>query len=101
MHPVLKHLIDTDFADLDGSKLEGQIVLTDELINAGITNVLVQLMRSPSPADTAPASPPKSSAAVEDSPDIDVSGLLQKVTLSHIRYRTEAGKTILELKAEL
>ena len=40
MHPVQKHLFDTNFKDLDGTRIEGTIALSDELINLGIMDFL-------------------------------------------------------------
>jgi hypothetical protein len=101
MHPVLSHLIETDFADLAGSRIEGQIAVTDALINAGLTDLIGQLTRPASPTPSAPASPPKPfpEEATTTVPDPKV--LLQRVKIEHLRYRTETGRTILEVKAGL
>jgi len=40
MHPVQKHLFDTNFKDLAGSKIEGTIAISDELINMGIMDFI-------------------------------------------------------------
>jgi hypothetical protein len=101
MNPVLDHLINSEFADLEGSRMEGQLVLTDTLVNAGLTNLLVQIMRPASPEKPAPASPPPSPVPTTGAPGLDVKKLLEKVTIDHIHYRTEHGRTILELKAAL
>ncbi|MCP9236597.1 hypothetical protein [Lewinella sp. JB7] len=96
MHPVLKHLIETDFSDLSGSRVEGQIALSDDIINLGLHEVLNQLRRAPTPENVAPASPPRPAAA-NTLPDPRL--LLSKVDVEHLKYRTEAGKTVVEIKA--
>jgi hypothetical protein len=102
MHPILKHLIDTNFSDLTGSRLEGQIALTDDIINLGIHELLNQLTQPSVPENHAPAAPPTSStrgATKAAMPDPKL--LLQKVKVDHLKYRTEQGKTVLEIKAGL
>ncbi len=97
MHPVLRHLLDTDFADLKGSKISGQIALTDELINLGLHDLLGQLTKAAAPASDspAPASAPKPTGPALPDPKL----LLQKLQVAHLKYRTEAGRTILEIEA--
>ena len=97
MHPVLQHLIATDFADLRGSYVEGQFAITDELVNLGLHELVSQLT-SPSVKSEAPAAPPaKIPAATQELPNPKL--LLQKVNVEHLRYRTETGRTVLEVKA--
>ncbi len=97
MNPILEHLVKTDFRDLAGSSLEGQLAMSDELINLGLTDLLRSLT-NPAPA-AAPAAGSKKTEAATAAPDPKV--LLQKATIHHLKYRTEAGRTILEIKAEL
>ena len=94
MHPVLQHLIDTDFSDLQGSSVEGQFAVTDRLVNLGLQDLLAKLT-APATTSTAPAAPPKSTTAEVPDPKV----LLSKVKFEHLRYRTEAGRTVLEIKA--
>ena len=97
MHPVLKHLITTDFADLKGSHVEGQFAITDELVNLGLHELVSQLT-SPSVKSEVPAAPPaKPTEATQEFPNPKL--LLQKVRVEHLRYRTETGRTVLEIKA--
>ena len=101
MHPVLKHLINTDFIDLAGSRIEGQFAITDELVNLGLHELVAQLTgpASGSSEKLPPAAPPKSTSGTATLPDPKL--LLQKVKVDHLKYRTEAGRTVLELKAGL
>ena len=94
MHPVLQHLIDTDFSDLQGSSVEGQFAITDELVNLGLHELISQLT-APASTSAAPAAPPKVTTAELPDPKV----LLRKVKFEHLRYRTEAGRTVLEIKA--
>ncbi|WP_420461208.1 hypothetical protein [Neolewinella sp.] len=95
MHPVLQHLIDTDFSDLQGSSVEGQFVVTDELVNLGLHELVSQLTKPASATSTAPAAPPASQTTELPDPKL----LLRKVKIEHLQYRTEAGRTVLEIKA--
>ncbi|CAH0999502.1 hypothetical protein LEM8419_00802 [Neolewinella maritima] len=98
MHPVLKHLLDTEFSDLAGSSIEGQFAITDELVNLGLHDLIAKLTQ-PSAPSTAPAAPAVPKTSTTELPDPKV--LLQHVKIEHVKYRTEAGRTILELKAGL
>lgn len=96
MHPVLKHLIDNDFRDLAGSRVDGQIALSDDLINLGLHELIAQL--------TAPAAPPQTAgAATAASPaptgtaTPDPKALLRKLDVEKVHYRTEVGRTVLEI----
>ncbi len=99
MHPVIQHLLDTEFADLRGSRVEGQIALTDELVNLGLHDLVAKLTQPAVASATtpAPASAPATKPAAPALPDPKL--LLQQVKIEHLRYRTEAGRTILEIKA--
>jgi len=94
MHPVQKHLFDTNFRDLSGTKLEGTIALSDELINLGILDFLQQLQQPDANAKTA-----KPAAAESTSPMPKPADLLKMLTIEEVKYRTEAGKTMVDIKA--
>lgn len=98
MHPVQKHLMETEFSGLAGTEFEGTIALSDELINLGLMEVLAKLKAAgqpKSPATPAEAAVKKSSAEAEMDPKM----LLKNLTVEKLEYRTEEGKTMLELKA--
>ena len=100
MNPILQHLLDTNFNDLKGSKVDGQLVISDELINLGIHDVLTQL-KSPDPA---PAAAPKEAAKGASTDEVslpDPKEMLRHVTIDHLKYRTEAGRTVLEIRAKV
>ncbi len=92
MHPLQKHLQDTQFKDLAGSHLEGTIALSDELINLGIGEFLASL-RSPAPVGdlsktSSPAGP-------------DVTALLAKLQVDQLRWRTEQGRSMLDVNVRV
>ena len=101
MHPILQHLMDTDFRDLAGTRFEGQVALSDEVINLGLGEIVAKLTAATPPADAAPAAPPASPSAAVDGGLPDPQLLLKKLKVDHLRYRTEAGRTIVEVKAGL
>lgn len=94
MHPVQKHLFDTNFRDLSGTKLEGTIALSDELINLGILDFLQQLQNPDKTTATAKSDAPEKSSSMPNPAD-----LLKVLTIEEVKYRTEAGKTLLDIKA--
>ncbi|NJB86610.1 hypothetical protein GGR26_002378 [Lewinella marina] len=95
MHPVLQHLIDNDFRDLAGSRVEGQLSLSDDLINLGIHELLAQLT-APAPAPPAPTEVP-SPKPQTTTPAPDPRALLGKLDVEKLNYRTETGRTIVEI----
>ncbi len=100
MHPVQKHLMDTDFRDLAGTRIEGTIALSDELINLGLMEVLAQLKTMGAASTiTAPTEAAATRATVEAEPSVDPKALLKNLQIDQLEYRTEAGKTVLEIKA--
>jgi len=96
MHPVQKHLFETNFRDLAGSQLEGTIALSDDLINLGLGELLLQLKPKA-------ASKTESTLASSSSPNTlpSPTELLGLLEIEKLHYRTEEGKTILEIKAGL
>lgn len=102
MNKLLKHLIDSDFADLAGSRIEGRIALTDEVVNLGLHEMLAKFGPSASPENDAPASAAPDATATEKPEAMpDPKLVLQKIKVEHLRYLTEDGRTILEIKAGL
>ena len=102
MHPVLRHLLDTDFADLAGSRIDGRIAITDELVNKGLHEAIATLTSPASAAKTtAPASPPPAATPTpyaEKATEMpDPKALLRKLDVEKLQYRTEAGRTVLEI----
>lgn len=94
MHPVQKHLFDTDFKDLAGTRLEGTIALSDELINLGIMDFLGSLQ-----SDAAQPASAKPSAAPAAAPD--PKALLALLNIETLKFRTENGRAVLDVKVSL
>ncbi|MFT4751968.1 MAG: hypothetical protein ACI92C_002835 [Neolewinella sp.] len=97
MHPVQKHLFDTNFKDLAGSKLEGTIAISEELINMGIMDFLNGL--KPGPEFDAPEKPSPAPAAAPDMPD--PKKLLALLNIEMLTFRTGKDKVMLNVKASL
>jgi len=95
MHPVQQHLFDTNFKDLAGTRLEGTIALSDELINLGIMDFLADLKSGNSGETVGPVAPSVAPAA---SPLPDPKALLALLDVEHLKFRTEKGKAVLEVK---
>lgn len=99
MHPVQKHLMDTEFSGLAGTQLEGTISLSDELINLGLLEVLAKLKAAGAPkpimADTEVVDPKS-----KEKDDVDPQVFLKNLNVEKLQYRTEEGKTLLEIKAK-
>ena len=99
MHPVEKHLKETAFAGVEGTKIEGTIALSDELINLGIMEALAKFKAAgaeqPKPATTEAAG----TQATAEAAAFDPKAVLQKLDIERLNYRTEAGKTMVDFKA--
>lgn len=97
MHPVEKHLFDTNFKDITGAQLEGTIALSDEIINLGFGELLGQLNATANTSSKTGASPKTESPVATPDPQ----AMLQLLNIQQLKYRTETGKTILEIKVNL
>ena len=95
MHPVQEHLFDTNFKDLAGTKIEGTIALSEELINLGVMDFLNSLKAAPEASDqpAAPAPPAVPTAAP------DPKALLQVLNVEQLQVRMEAGRLLVDIKA--
>ncbi|NJC25371.1 hypothetical protein [Neolewinella antarctica] len=100
MHPVQKHLMDTEFSGLEGTRFEGTIALSDELINLGILEALAKLKSAGQPNTTETTAPKVAVQGPSESsePSVDPKALLQKLNVDKLRYRTEDGKTMVDIK---
>ena len=95
MHPVLKHLIDNNFSDLEGSRVEGTLAVSDDLVNLGLHELIAQIT---APAAARPAAPaPYDTPSEEGEPAPDPRAVLRKINIEKLQYRTEAGRTVLEI----
>jgi len=95
MHPVQKHLFDTNFKDLAGTQIEGTIALSDELINLGIMDFLSGLKNGVAPtAVTEPSTAPAAAPTAMPDPK----QLLAILDVETINFRSEAGRVLLDLK---
>lgn len=94
MHPVEKHLLDTELAGLEGTRIEGTIAFSNDLVNAGLLEMLAKLKAPAAPQTTTDTT---SSARPATTP-IDPAALLKKLDVKVLRYRTEAGKTLVDVK---
>ena len=106
MHPVQKHLFDTNFKDLAGSSLQGTIAVTDELVNLGIMDFINGLQGARSAPATAATSPdsalPTESGLADASPAAapelpDPKALLAHVDIKVLKLRAEQGRLLLDV----
>lgn len=95
MHPVQKHLFDTDFKDLAGTRIEGTIALSEELINLGVMDFLNGLT-APTPPGDASSEPPKTAPGAAPP---DPKALLKLLTIDQLQIRLEQGKLKVDVKA--
>lgn len=93
MHPVQKHLFDTNFEGLAGTRIEGTIAVSEELINLGIMDFLDGLKKT-GPAEEAPAATPAATA-----PAPDPQAMLKLLNVEKLKVRMEAGKLLMDVKA--
>lgn len=88
---MLQRLLNNNLADLAGTRIEGTIVLSDELMNEVIKTGLAGMSAPPAEAAT--------KAVATDTPAINPRDLLAALKIEKLNYRTENGKTIIEIKA--
>lgn len=95
MHPIQKHLFETNFQDLAGSRIEGTIVVSEALINLGVMDFLNNLQQAPA---TAPEVTPEKTGSAPSNPP-DPKALLSAVKVEQLNIRMEKGKLLIDLKA--
>ena len=96
MHPIQKHLFDTNFKDLAGSKIEGTIALSEELINLGILD-FINGLKADAPAKETSSTPTIAPSATMPDPK----ELLKLVTIDKLQVRAQDGKIMVDIKASL
>jgi hypothetical protein len=96
MHPVQKHLFDTNFKDLAGSHLEGTIALSDELINLGIMDFLSGLKSS---ADTTASKKLSKAPAAAPTAMPDPKQLLAILDVETLKFRSAEGRIFVDVAA--
>lgn len=98
MHPVQKHLFATNFKDLAGTRIEGTIALSDELINLGIMDFLSGL-QSGAVASAPKVASPAPAAAPDEMPD--PKALLALLDIEKLKFRSEDGRILVDVAAGL
>lgn len=93
MHPVQKHLFDTNFKDLAGTRVEGTLAVSEELINLGIMDFLDALQAPPAP--TPPTGAPVGAAASAPDPQ----AMLKLLKVEKLAVRMEKGRLLVDVKA--
>lgn len=93
MHPVQKHLFDTNFQDLAGTRIEGTIALSEELINLGIMDFINGLK---APATDLPVEK-KTASSTSAMPDPQ--SMLKLLNVEKLEVKMEKGKLLVEVKA--
>ena len=99
MHPVEKHLKETAFAGVEGTRIEGTIALSDELINLGIVEALAKLKAAGADTTQPVTTEAAGTKSAGESVDFDPKAMLQKLDIERLQYRTEQGKTMVDFKA--
>lgn len=94
MHPIQQHLFETNFRGLSGTRIEGTLALSEELINLGILDLL-QGLRATSPPPTADVPSAKATAPAGPDPQ----ALLQILQVDTLQIRAEKGKVLVDVKA--
>ncbi|MEO0732046.1 MAG: hypothetical protein AAFZ52_04380 [Bacteroidota bacterium] len=94
MHPVQKYLFATNFRDLAGAKLEGTLALSDEIVNLGLGELLLALK-------TTSATPGADATHKTSSPSPDPKALAGLLEVEELQYRTEKGRTLVDIKTSL
>lgn len=97
MHPIKKHLFDTNFQDLTGSKIEGTLALSEELVNLGVMDLLQGLQGQPQ--DTEPEIP--SIRKKPTAPPPDPKEILKLVNFEQLKIRMKKGEILVDIKAQL
>lgn len=93
MHPLQKHLFDTNFQDLAGTRIEGTLALSEELINLGVMDFLNGLTPAPA-ATTEPAAPKAAGGSMPDPKE-----LLKVLKIDQLAVRLVNGKLLVDVKA--
>ena len=97
MHPIQKHLFETNFRDLNGSSIEGTLAFSEELINLGVMELLQGLQNDKKEAGAEVTSTPiKGDTSLPDPKE-----LLKLVSVEQLTLRMEQGRLLVDIKAGL
>ena len=97
MHPVEQHLFATNFKDLAGTRIQGTVALSDELINLGILDLLQGLKGEPSSTSTAESKKADSVDAARPDPQ----AMLGLLDIDQLTVKAKEGRIFLEVDVEL
>ncbi|MEM9930812.1 MAG: hypothetical protein AAF840_13405, partial [Bacteroidota bacterium] len=96
MHPVERHLFATNFKDLAGTRLQGTIALSDELINLGILDFLQGLK-----ANEEAAADADTEGKQQASPHPDPQTLLRLLDIDKLAIKAKEGRIVVGVDVEL
>lgn len=97
MEKIIKRILDNKLQDFSGTRLKGQLVLHDELVNEVLGLGLVELTKPPTKGDAVEASAEASSAIALPDPRT----LLSALKIDQLNYRSEVGQVTLELDVRI
>ncbi|PHI20103.1 hypothetical protein CEQ90_09110 [Lewinellaceae bacterium SD302] len=97
MEKIIKRILDNKLQDFSGTRLKGQLVLHDELVNEVLGLGLVELTKSPANGDTVEATTEASSAISPPDPRV----MLSALKIDQLNYRSEVGQVTLELDVSI
>ena len=99
MHPVQEHLLRTNFRDLAGTRIEGTLALSEELVNLGVADFLQRLQTSAAAGEGAAGAAKSVATPGEATPDPQQ--LLQLLTIDQLAVRLEEGRMKVDVEAAL
>lgn len=97
MHPVEQHLFATNFKDLAGSRIQGTVALSDELINLGILDLL-QGLKSGGGANSTMED---KETSTEETARPDPQAMLGLLDIDQLTVKAKEGRIFLEVDVEL
>lgn len=96
MNAIVQKILNNRLQDLAGSQLKGQLVLSDELINDALLDLLGQLR-----ATTPPAPAPAEEQPVPTVGFPDPAELLQHLQVNELKVRSEKGKMKVQIDVSI
>jgi hypothetical protein len=97
MEDLIQDILDRQLQDFAGAEVRGRVAIADGVVNEVLQTVT--RTAAAAPATAARAGAPEQAAAA--GPDIDPQQLLRWLQVNRLAYRTEAGRTILELDVKI
>lgn len=99
MEAIIKGILERELRDFSGTRIAGQLVLSDQLVNEVLHLGIKQVKGMTS--EVAKSAQKTTTDAPSPTDGLDIKEIIDRLQINKLEYHTEKGQTVIELAAGL